>query len=81
MAPKRKATEELSTNPHTVKARNRQVGMTESELKIDKAKKADTAAVTYAVSKLKLSAAWQSANLQEQSQLKQDCIDRVVHKR
>jgi hypothetical protein len=81
MAGKRKAPETLSTNPHTVKARNRQVGMTATDLQLDKAKKADSAAVTYALGKLRASAEWQSANESTQDQLKRNCISQVVQKR
>jgi hypothetical protein len=56
MAGKRKAPETLSTNLHTVKARNRQVGMTAADLQLDKAKKADSTAVTYTLGRLRASA-------------------------
>jgi len=67
MACKQKSPEELSVNPHTIKAHNHQVGMTDTKLKIDKAKKADIAVIIYVVRKLKESAEWQSADLSTQS--------------
>ena len=41
--------------------------MTDTKLKIDKAKKADTATIIYVVRKLKESAEWQSVDLSTQS--------------
>lgn len=78
---KRKAPDELSTNKHTVKARNREAAMSEVELKVEKAKKADAAAIGYSLKSLKASAEWQSASKDDQARMKQANTDRVIQRR
>ena len=81
MAGKRKAPTELSTNPHTVKARSRQTKMTETELVIDKAKKSDVSAVGYAIAKLKKTNEWQEMDEAAQAAAKVECGTNVTLKR
>jgi hypothetical protein len=50
---KRKASADLSTNLHTVKARTCEANIAGIELQIEKAKKADQAAVIYILGKMK----------------------------
>jgi len=78
---KRKAPEELSTNKHTVKARNREAAMSEVELKVEKAKKADAAAIGYTLKCLKASAEWQSTSEDARTRMKQAASDRIIQKR
>lgn len=53
MVGKRKADAEKSTNQFTKRVQKRRDDMTEHERKIDNAKRADTAAMSYAVKKLR----------------------------
>jgi hypothetical protein len=77
---KRKAPEELSSNPHTVKARKRVEGMMEAERTVDKAKKADAAAVCYSLKRLKKTEQWKAAT-KEEEQLKKEDAERVNQRR
>jgi hypothetical protein len=82
MAPrKRKASNELSTNPNTKKVRDREAKMTEIELQIEKAKKADIAAVGYALKKLKGTVEWENLDPAEQAKMKIASGEKVIHKR
>jgi predicted MarR family transcription regulator len=78
---KRKAEHELSTNPHTVKARKREKSMQGIELAIEKAKRADQAAITYALKKLKKTDKWESASEAERAEMKKASAATVTHKR
>ena len=78
---KRKASNELSTNPHTTKARNRTAKMEGYELDIEQAKKADQAAITYHLRKVKLSAEWQAASEEDRIAMKNASQEATIHKR
>jgi hypothetical protein len=81
MAPKRKAPEELSTNLHTVKSRNRKQQMSEVELQIEKAKKADASAVRYTTIKLRGTMEYKNSDEAEQAGMRVACGEKVLHKR
>ena len=68
---KRKAPEELSQNPNTVKSRARHQAISQDadRLKIEKAKNADRSAVTYAKRQLVRSAAYMNASQEQQQQM------------
>lgn len=51
------------------------------ELQIELAKKADQAAVTYALKRLKTTKAWQTADEDGRAEMKIDSYEKVVHKR
>ena len=78
---KRKASAELSMNPHTARSRDRVTRMQGVELQIEMAKKADQGAITYALNKLKHTDAWKAASVEEQANMKKASHDEVVHKR
>lgn len=78
---KRKAEDELSTNPHTVKARKRKEGMTDDELAVEKAKNADQGAITYALQKLKKKPEWINASEEERIEMKKKSTEDTIHKR
>jgi hypothetical protein len=78
---KRKASTELSTNPHTVKAQAREAKMEGVELQLKKAKKADQAAITYALKNLRNTKEWMDADEAKQAEMKQASQDQVIHKR
>jgi ABC-type phosphate transport system auxiliary subunit len=81
MVGKRKAQNELSENPHTKKARARMAAMNEVETQIEKAKKADAAAVSYGLRKLRKSKEYLQASKEEQEKLSTDLSDTILHKR
>jgi hypothetical protein len=81
MGPKRKAVDELSTNPNTKRVRARRDAMDANEAVVDKAKRADTAAVTYSFGKLKKTPEYLAASEAEQKQLREDDRARVIAKR
>ncbi|KAH8805239.1 hypothetical protein F5884DRAFT_754811 [Xylogone sp. PMI_703] len=81
MVGKRKAEDELSTNPHTVKARTRIATLEGAEREIEMAKRADTAAITYALRKLRDSQEYTNADNTTKDHLKQLTTDRIIHKR
>jgi len=81
MVGKRKAEDELSNNPHTVKARTRAAGLGEVEKSIDMAKRADTAAITYAFKKLRKQSNYINAGDNGKRRLKQDMTDEIVRRR
>ena len=62
---KRKAPEELSTNPHTEKSRKRLDGMTDTERKIERYKNNDRQARTIALQKLRDTPKYQEASQSE----------------
>jgi hypothetical protein len=68
---KRKAAEELSTNPHTVKARKRRHALAADPVhgKIEKAKEADRHAAFYQKQKLHRTAKFKKASAREQRQM------------
>jgi hypothetical protein len=78
---KRKAAEELSQNPHTVKARNRNEKLEGIQLELENHKKADTAAITYAFSKLKNTKEYKEANKDKKAMMKEECKRKTTHKR
>ena len=80
---KRKAPEELSTNPHTIKARKRleKLSADENATKIAKAKQADQGAITYRKRLLVQSQAYLQASLSEQKKMIKDSAQEVANKR
>jgi hypothetical protein len=80
---KRKAEHELSTNPHTVKARKRLEALQNDKisLQIEKAKAADQGAITYAKKKLVQSAQYQAAEKNKQDEMIKQSATEVLMKR
>lgn len=79
---KRKAPEELSKNPNTIKSRKRLEGMDEIEYQVEQAKRNDTSAVTYQINKkLRVSKEYKMATKQEQLEMEAKVKDEVHHKR
>ncbi|TEY54960.1 hypothetical protein BOTCAL_0234g00150 [Botryotinia calthae] len=78
---KRKASSELSNNPHTTKARNRLNNRNEFEVQIEKAKARDQAAITYQLNKIRRSNEWIQASGLERAKIKERAKNEVTHKR
>jgi len=80
---KRKASEELSENIHTVKARKRMEKISQDPIreKVEKAKQADQGAVTYAKKNLLKSAVYSQASDSEKIQMIKDSESEVHLKR
>lgn len=80
---KRKAEHELSTNPHTVKARKRNEAIQKDPitLQIEKAKAADQGAITYAKKKLVNTEEFQNASVDEQATMIKSSAAEVIVKR
>lgn len=68
MVGKRKADEEKSNNLFTKRVQTRRDGMTETDLKVDNAKRADAAAISYAVRTLRKTEAFKSLTKEAQEQ-------------
>ena len=81
MPPKRKAENELSLNPYTVKSRRRLDGRNDDEIRIEKAKSSDQAAITYRMGKLRQTNEWKQASEVERGILTRHTKDAVIHKR
>ncbi|KAF7960186.1 hypothetical protein EAE96_001784 [Botrytis aclada] len=81
MPPKRKASAELSNNPHTTKARNRLNNRNEFEIQIEKAKASDQAAITYRLKTIRRSSEWIQASELERAVIKERVKNEVIHKR
>ena len=62
---KRKASTKLSTNPHTIKARNRVSNLTPNQLIMHNAVKADSADLSFHMKKLAKDPQYQNATLAE----------------
>jgi hypothetical protein len=77
---KRKASTELSGNPHTIKARKRLDKISQDPIrqKVEKAKQADQGAVTYAKKLLLRSAAYKQATDANKEQMVKDS-EAMVH--
>jgi hypothetical protein len=82
-ARKRKAKGDLSTNPHTVKARKRNEKISQDPIrqKVEKAKQADQGAITYAKKRLLKSEAYIQASDDKKAQLVKDSEAEVRLKR
>jgi hypothetical protein len=79
---KRKAPEELSTNPNTIKSRKRIERMDEIEAIIETAKRNDVSAQTYAINKkLRLTEEYKNASKERQAEMEAETKERVNHKR
>jgi hypothetical protein len=72
---KRKASEELSENPHTKKERLRQQNLTDIQKAYEKAKKADQTFEKRKLDKLKSTPQFQSSSVDQRNQLVQNCKD------
>jgi hypothetical protein len=81
MTQNRKAPKELSQNPYTVKTRNRRAQMSDVDVQIDKAKKADAGAVYYAITKLKKTEEYLALDEAAQALMRAACSEGVLHKR
>lgn len=81
MAGKRKTEDSKSTNANTQRVEKRRKNMTDQEILVDNAKRADAGATTYAVKKLKNTAQWTAANDTNKAKMVQDCKDAVILKR
>ncbi|ELR10474.1 hypothetical protein VC83_01811 [Pseudogymnoascus destructans] len=68
MVRKRKESTEKSTNENTKSVQNRRNNMTEQELKVDNAKRADTAATAYAIKKIRETQAFKDLSPVEQQE-------------
>jgi hypothetical protein len=79
---KRKAEDELSNNPHTVKVRARRQKLDSITLKVEKARDNDRHAIKYHVEKkLKPSAAYQNADQPERDSMEERVKAEVMAKR
>jgi hypothetical protein len=68
MVGKRKADDEKSDNKFTKRVQTRRDGMTETDLKVDNAKRADAAAISYALRTLRKTEAFKSLTKEAQEQ-------------
>lgn len=80
MAPK-KDPAQLSTNPRTVRERERRQKKTGFDEKYLKAQRADAAAIDYAKKKLKLSSEWLAANSEDQARQLAECAKKTTEER
>lgn len=79
---KRKAPEELSTNPNTVKSRRRLEGMEKVEAIIETAKRNDVSAVTYQINKkLRMTEEYKCASKERQLEMEAERKEETIHKR
>jgi hypothetical protein len=80
---KRKAQEDLSQNPHTIKARKRNEALSKDPIrgKIEKAKAADQSAITVAKRKVVSSAEYISASPEKQKEMVKNSAEMVKLKR
>ena len=76
-----KAEDELSTNPHSVKRRQRDAALDEHEAKIDKAKNADHSTISTALSKLWKTANYQAADDQTKKEMEDNVKEKVKQQR
>lgn len=81
MVGKKKDAAEKSTNEFTQRVERRRKDMSDHELKIDNAKRADAAAVTYAVKKLKGLKEFKELSVVEQVERVKAKKDEVIFKR
>ena len=78
---KRKSSEALSQNPHTVKSRNRVANFTAEEKEVEAAKKADRAAIKYHTDRLKEKEEYTRATPTEQQAMIVATKEWVIDKR
>lgn len=80
---KRKAPSLLSDNPHTVKVRKRNEAISQDPVreKVEKAKRADQGAITYAKSKLMATNAYQRASESVKKAMDEESARKVKAKR
>lgn len=81
MPPKRKAQNQLSQNPHTAKARDRLVGKSDDEVRIEKAKASDQAAITYRMNQIRETNEWIQGDDATKARIKEAIKDEVTHRR
>ena len=81
MGGKRKAVEDLSDNPNTARVRKRLAAMDDTKLSLEKAKRADSAAVTYAMKKLRQTTEYQGANEETKKVMEEKKKEEIIHKR
>ncbi len=78
---KRKAEEELSTNPHTEKCRKRVEKMTEIEKKLERYKNNDRQARTVVLKKLRATPTYQQADESEKRTMEDQAKNDVMQQR
>ena len=78
---KRKAEEELSTNPHTVKGRKRNERLTDIEKEIENAKKADRENYRYHLKQLQETVEYNNAPDDQKKTLENTLVDQLKQKR
>jgi len=78
---KRKASDELSNNPHTEKCRKRVEKMTEIEKKLERYKNNDRQARTVALRKLRDTSAYQKASADEKNIMEEQKKNEVMQTR
>ncbi len=80
---KRKVEEELSSNPNTMRARARRAKLETNSIaiKIEKAKNADQAAITFQKSKLRKTLAFINASKEDQRKMLDASKAQTMHKR
>lgn len=78
---KRKAEEELSTNPHSVKGRKRVARLTDIEKEIENAKKADRENYRYHLKQLQATAEYKNASDDQKKTLENALVDQLKQKR
>jgi hypothetical protein len=81
MVAKRKALEDLLDNANTIRVRKRLAAMDDTELSLEKAKRADSAAVTYAMKKLRQTTEYKAANEETKKSMEKMKKEEVIHKR
>jgi hypothetical protein len=78
---KRKAPDDLSSNPHSVKYRQRIEAMSETEKRIERNKNNDLAAKASAVNKLRQTQMWKNASSTERESLERQKKDEIMEQR
>jgi hypothetical protein len=78
---KRKAPEDFSTNPHTVKERNRRAAMSDTQMQAERAKQADQANLSYHLRKLRASEQYRLAGAAMQQELEADLRNVKIRER
>ena len=77
---KRKAPEQLSTNPHTTKARNRKAGLPAVQWDIENAITADCMACHWAIDKVKSSTEYVGKSEGEKQEMEEAAVHNMMDK-
>jgi hypothetical protein len=78
---KRKTEDELSTNPHTQKARKRLENMNETEKEIARAQGADNSAISRTIKVLREGLLYQSASNEEKKRMEEETKEKILNER